>query len=267
VSRKGLVLNASDADHAALAGKLAVVVGGNQGIGAAIAVALARAGCRLVIAARDEQRLAQARQDAEQAGGADVDARFLDVTSVDGIREFASAVIAEHEVPTVLVNSAGGAIHKPILEVSVEDWDRIMATHLRGTFFVGQAFGKAMVEHGYGKIINLSSTWASTYVPGRSVYATAKAGVSHLTTAMAVEWAHAGVNVNAIAPTSTTTPRVVERMASDPDNTQYMLARIPMGRFATPDDIVGAALFLASPASDFVTGQTLYVDGGWQHAK
>lgn len=250
-----------------LSGKLAVVVGGSQGIGAAIAVGLARAGCRLVIAARDEQRLASSKARAEEGARDVVDVRTVDVTSIDSIHALADGVLADHGTPTILVNSAGGSIRKPILDVTVEDWNQLIDTHLRGTFFVDQAFGRAMVDAGYGKIINMSSTWASTIAPGRSVYATAKAGIGHLTASMAVEWAPAKVCVNAIAPTSTTTPRVLKRIATDPDQSSFAVSRIPMGRLAAPEDMVGAALFLASPASDFITGHTLYVDGGWQHSK
>ena len=250
-----------------LTGKLALVVGGNQGIGAAIAIGLARAGCRLVITARNAQRLAEVKAQAEEVAGDVVDTRTVDVTSVGSIRALAQGVLADHGTPTVLVNSAGGALRKPILDVTVQDWDQLIDTHLRGTFFVGQAFGRAMVDAGYGKIINMSSTWASTIAPGRSVYATAKAGISHLTASMAVEWAEANVCVNAIAPTSTATPRVLKRMETDPDQASFAVSRIPMRRLAVPQDMVGAALFLASPASDFITGQTLYVDGGWQHSK
>ena len=250
-----------------LAGTLAVVVGGNQGIGAAIAVALAEAGCRLVITARNATRLAETKAQASEVARDEVDARVVDVTSTESIAALTKGVLADHGVPTILVNSAGGTIRKPILQVTPEDWDLVIDTHLKGTFFVGQAFGRSMVGAGYGKIINLSSTWASTFSPGRSVYATAKAGVGHLTAAMAIEWAPSGVRVNAIAPTSTITPRVEERLRVDPQKADFATSRIPMGRQATPADIVGTALFLASPASDFITGQTIYVDGGWQHAK
>jgi NAD(P)-dependent dehydrogenase (short-subunit alcohol dehydrogenase family) len=244
-------------------GALAVVVGGNQGIGAAIAEGLAAAGCALVLGARDEQRLAATR---ERIGG-EVDVATLDLRSVASIRAFADGVLATHGTPRILVNSAGGALHKPVLDVTEADWDALHETHLKGAFFLSQAFGGAMVAAGYGKIIHLSSTWASVYTPGRSVYAAAKAGLGHLTTALAIEWAPAGVCVNAIAPTSTLTPRVVERLRSEGKRPDEPVPGIPMGRRATPEDIVGTALFLASPASDFITGQTIVVDGGFQHAK
>jgi NAD(P)-dependent dehydrogenase (short-subunit alcohol dehydrogenase family) len=250
-----------------LDGALAVVVGGNQGIGAAIALGLAENGCRIVLAARDTERLEETRREVERITAAAVDTRVVDITSIESIDEFSTAVVKDRGTPTVLINSAGGALYRPILEVTTEDWDTLINTHLRGTFFMCQAFGRHMVEVGYGKIVNMSSTWASTTAPGRSVYATAKAGVSHLTASMAVEWATSNVCVNAIAPTATVTPRVARLYAQEPDQFERARARIPMGRLATPEDVVGAALFLSSPLSDFVTGHTLYVDGGWHHSK
>lgn len=260
-------MTTNDLDHD-FGGKLAVVVGGNQGIGAAIAAGLARAGSRIVIVGRDQRRLVEARKRVRRANrNVDVDTCVADVSSIESIANMTEHVMAEHGAPAILVNSAGGTIHKPAFEVTVPEWDQLINTHLRGTFFVSQAFGQVMAEMSYGKIINMSSTWASTVQSGRSVYATAKAGVSHLTSALAIEWATYGIRVNAIAPGPTMSPRVRERMNSDPEAAKSILERIPLGRFGTPEDIVGAAIFLASPASDFVTGHTLYVDGGWRTSK
>jgi 2-deoxy-D-gluconate 3-dehydrogenase len=121
-----------------------------------------------------------------------------------------------------------------------------------------------MIERGYGKIINLSSTWSVSTDMGKSVYGAAKAGVSYLTAALSTEWAPLGVRVNAIAPTSTLTENTARSFSENEARAQKLLSRIRLGRFAEPSDLVGAAVFLASPASDFITGQTLFVDGGWQ---
>jgi 2-deoxy-D-gluconate 3-dehydrogenase len=221
----------------------------------------------VILAGRDLDRLAAAKAQIDVGPNAGVDVRQVDVRSVDSIDSLAAEVQSHFGPLGILVNSAGGTLHKPALEVTSDEWDDLIDTHLRGTFFACQAFGRIMVEAGYGKIINLSSTWASTVTAGRSVYATAKAGVSHMTSALATEWAHFGVRVNAIAPTATTTPRVLDRMADDEKRIEEVTRKIPLGRLANPGDIVGAALFLASVASDFVTGHTLYVDGGWRASK
>lgn len=261
------MVDASGAMTVDLHGTTSVVIGGNQGIGEAIAVALASSGSRVVLAARDEDRLATAASRVEQAGGHPATTRRLDLADTDEVAAFAAEVVASHGAPTVLVNSAGGALHKPAFEVTVADWDQLHDTHVRGTFFACQAFGRPMADRGYGKIVNLSSTWATTTAPGRSVYCTAKAGVGHLTAALAIEWAPHGIRVNAIAPTSTRTPRVVDRLEREPGAADWATQRIPLGRLAETDDVTGAALYLASSASDFVTGHTIAVDGGWIPAK
>jgi 2-dehydro-3-deoxy-D-gluconate 5-dehydrogenase len=245
---------------------VSVVIGGTAGIGSAIAVGLARSGSTVVVAGRDRGRLDQTRELAAQAGGR-AHAEEVDVTSSDSVAALAETVAARYGVPRVLVNSAGVMVTKPALELTVDDWDLVHATQLRGPFLACQAFGRQMADVGYGKIVNLSSTWAFTVGQGRSSYCAAKAGLTHLTTALACEWAPLGVRVNAVAPTVTRTPEAEKRLASDPEREAYVVGRIPMGRIAEPADVVGAALFLASTASDFVTGETILVDGGWRAFK
>jgi NAD(P)-dependent dehydrogenase (short-subunit alcohol dehydrogenase family) len=249
-----------------LKGRLAVVIGAGQGIGAAIAVAFARAGADVVLGGRSVERLADTLSQASAAGTA-VSCGEVDVASPESIGRLANRVLATGRVPAILVNSAGGGGVKPAFEVTLEDWDQVHNVHLRGTFLACQAFGRAMADKGYGKIINLSSTWAATVCANRSVYCSAKAGVGHLTAALGVEWAPYGIRVNALAPTATRTPTIEKRLAADPARAEYLRKGIPLGRLALPEDLTGAAVFLASPASDFVTGQTLFVDGGWQYAK
>ena len=163
----------------------------------------------------------------------------------------------------MLVNCAGFGFTKPALDTGEEDWDRLVGTHLKGTFFCCQSLGRLMIERGYGKIINLSSTWSTSTDMGKSVYGAAKAGVSYLTAALSAEWAPLGVRVNAIAPTSTLTESTSRSFRENEARAQKLLSRIKLGRFAEPSDLVGAAIFLACAASDFVTGHTLFVDGGW----
>lgn len=250
-----------------LSGTVAVVIGASQGIGAAIAVALAASGSQVIAAARNTEGLERTRAASAPASAHPVDVRTVDVTTPDSIAALAEAVTAAHGAPTILVNSAGGALSKPAFDVTVGEWDDLMHTHVRGTWLACQAFGRAMARAGYGKIINLSSTWAVTVAPNRSAYAVAKAAVDHMTAALATEWAPVGIRVNAIAPTATLTPRVVAHVSGDPARERHITDRIPLGRLATTGDVVGSALFLASRAADFVTGHTLFVDGGWRASK
>ncbi len=161
----------------------------------------------------------------------------------------------------ILVNNAGVTVAKPAWETTEDEWDSMVNTGFKGLFFSCQIIGSIMKEHGYGKIINLSSTFSRSIIPGRSVYAAVKAGVSHLTEALAMEWASSGIRVNALAPIAVLTPSRAHILQGDV--LKKILSRIPLGRLAIPDDLVNASIYLASPASDFVTGHTLLVDGGW----
>jgi 2-deoxy-D-gluconate 3-dehydrogenase len=177
-----------------------------------------------------------------------------------------SRLVKGKDLKLVLVNCAGFGFTKPALAVTEDDWDQLVDLHVKGTFFCSQSLGRLMIERGYGKIINLSSTWSGSTDLGKSVYGLAKAGVSYLTAALSTEWARFGVRVNAIAPTATLTENTTRSLSEDKARAKRLLGRIKLGRFAEPSDLVGAALFLASPASDFVTGHTLFVDGGWHAA-
>ncbi len=251
-----------------LDGRLAVVTGASQGIGRAFALAYSRAGAEVVLVSRGREKLLEAQRAVEVAGGT-AHIFCADLSKIDDIRRLEQGVLKLFEgrdLGLVLVNSAGFGITKPALDVTEEDWDKVLDVHAKGTFFCCQVFGRRMIERGYGKIINLSSTWSASTDHGKSVYGAAKAGVSYLTAALSTEWAPLGVRVNAIAPTSTLTANTSLAFREDPARAERLRSRIKLGRFAEPSDLVGAALFLASPASDFISGHTLFVDGGWHAA-
>lgn len=254
----------ADLPNFRLDGRVAVVTGASLGIGRAIAEAFARAGAHLILAARNEEKLAEVRGAIVDAGGSAETLR-TDVTRIADLRalgDLVQRVSGERDADIVLVNNAGFGFTKPAFEVTEEDFDLLTDTHLKGTFFCSQQVGRTMVERGYGKIINLGSAWGVTSAPKKVPYCTAKAGVAHMTRALSSEWAPHGVRVNALAPTATLTEFTADVLERDPERAKTIAARIPLGRFAMPGDHIGAALFLASAASDFVSGHILYVDGG-----
>jgi 2-deoxy-D-gluconate 3-dehydrogenase len=248
-----------------LDGRLAVITGASGGIGRAIALAYARSGAEVLLVSRRREKLLDVQRSVETEGGraymirADL-SRLADIRS---LQARVSKLLANRRLGLVLVNNAGFAFTKPAREVTPADWDRVLNLHARGTFFCSQSLGKLMIARGYGKIINLSSTWSRSTDAGKSVYGIAKAAVSYMTEALSTEWAPLGVRVNAIAPTTTLSETTSKTMRENQERARRLLGRIKLGRFAEPADLVGAAIFLASPASDFVTGHVLFVDGGW----
>ena len=245
--------------------RLIVVTGASEGIGRAFAECYARAGAHVVLASRRAEKLERVRQ-AIAAHGAHADVVSTDVTRTDDIRALADAVrrlAGDNERRLVLVNCAGVGFTKPALEVTEREWDALFDVHAKGTFFCAQQLGRIMIERGYGKIINLSSTWSIATDPGKSAYSAAKAAVAQLTAALSTEWAPLGVRVNGLAPSTTMTAFTSGAMAANPERAKRLLSRVKLGRFAQTSDLLGAAIFLASSASDFITGQTLFVDGGF----
>jgi 2-deoxy-D-gluconate 3-dehydrogenase len=255
-----------------LDGRLAIITGASDGIGRTFALAYSRSGAEVVLVSRTREKLLEVQRSVESAGGVAHIIR-ADVSKIEEIRSIEQEVAAliknretDKNLALVLVNCAGFGFTKPALDITEEDWDRILDLHAKGTFFCCQSLGRLMIGRGYGKIINLSSTWSVSTDKGKSVYGAAKAGVSYLTAALSSEWAPLGVRVNAIAPTSTLTESTSRSFRDNEARAQRLLTRIKLGRFADPSDLVGAAVFLASPASDFIAGHTLFVDGGWRAA-
>jgi NAD(P)-dependent dehydrogenase (short-subunit alcohol dehydrogenase family) len=241
-----------------LEGRVALVTGASEGIGKGLAVGIARAGAVVYLGSRRLDQLEKVRTEIEAQGG-QAYAVELDVTDIASVRA-AGNRIADGKLD-ILVNNAATSVNRDAWEITPEDWDRVMNTGPKGVFFCSQVFGSLMRRKGYGKIINLSSTLSRGVVPGASVYATSKAAITHLTRALGAEWASEGIRVNAIAPASTMTPSRSVGMTAERE--ANLVARIPLGRLGTIDDLVPMAVFLAGPESDFITGQTIYVDGGW----
>ncbi|MBA7484278.1 Gluconate 5-dehydrogenase [subsurface metagenome] len=244
-----------------LSGKVAIVTGGNQGIGLAISRGLAEAGAAVIIANRRAEEGKQAAESMKKDGLKAISIP-TDVSDEASIAAMVSNVVKDFGKIDILVNNAGVIIRKPAEEMSREDWDHIMNTNLRGAFFCCQLVGREMIKQKKGKIINISSDASQRAMPERSVYATSKAGVSHLTRCLAVEWAKHNINVNAIGPGPTHTPLNKKYYEENPDKLHQTVQSIPMGRMGDTSDYIGAAVFLASEASNFMTGQTLLVEGG-----
>ncbi len=243
-----------------LTDKVAVVTGASEGIGRAIALGLAEAGADVIISSRREEKLKEVKAEIEKMGRR-AEVCLLDICKLSDIRKLKDFILERFGKVDILVNNAGFAVTKPAWDVTEDEWNLMIDTGFKGLFFSCQIIGSIMRQRGYGKIINLSSTFSRSIVKGRSVYAGIKAGVSHLTEALAFEWAPDGIRVNALAPTAVLTPSRKDTLKGEVLKT--ILSRIPLGRLATPEDLVGGVIYLSSPASDFVTGHTLFVDGGW----
>ncbi len=245
-----------------LSGKIAIITGGNRGIGFSIAKGLARAGATVIIANRT---VAEGQKAAESIKKERLKAAAIpvDLTSLPSINEMVAQVVRDFGKIDILVNNAGIVIRKPAEEFLEEDWDRIMDLNLKGVFFCCQAVAREMMKNRKGKIINISSNVSARVQVIRAAYAASKAGLNHLTRSLAYEWAKYNINVNVLAPTVTITDMNRRYFLEDHrDEFEKYVAQTPMGRVAEPDDYIGTAIFLASDASDFVTGQVVFVDGG-----
>lgn len=245
---------------AAIQNKIAIVTGGGGGIGGAIARRFAREGAKLVVVDIDPETASTVT--AKLAGqGTDAIPLVADVTSKKAISETVKATLDRWHRIDILVNVAGGADRKPVIDMTAADWDHIVDMNLKSVFLCCQAVLPTMLKQKYGKIVNISSIYGFTGNATRSSYAAAKAGVAAFTKSLALEVVNDGINVNAIAPGRVATERV--RSHYSDEAWAAAVAQIPMGRTGTPEEIASAALFLASDENSYVTGQTIHVNGAW----
>jgi NAD(P)-dependent dehydrogenase (short-subunit alcohol dehydrogenase family) len=248
---KGLELN----------GKVAVIIGGSSGIGHTLARGLAEAGADVVPSARRIEQVKTAADEIESRGRKSLRVT-CDVTDRGSLEQLLKATVEAFGKVDILINSAGFNQRNPTLKLSEADWNRLLDTNLTGILRTCQIFGSHMIERGYGRIINIASMGSFLALYEVAAYCASKAGVASLTKSLAIEWARHGVCVNAIAPGYFRTP-LSEKLVTGTPRGQEILLRTPMKRYGELEELVGAAIFLASDAASFVTGTLLVVDGGY----
>ena len=244
-----------------LSGKTAIVVGGTSGLGSAIALGLARSGANVVPTGRREELVFEICAEIESLGRKTL-RETIDVSSRESIDKFRDAVVAEFGVVDILVNAAGRTERKPTAEVTEESWANILDTNLTGTLRVCQSFYEPLKKSGAGKIVNIASLTSFVAFHEVAAYSASKAAVLMLTKNLGCEWAKDGINVNALVPGVFPT-ELNEKLLNGTERGREILMRTPMNRFGKPEELVGAAIFLASDAASFITGQSIAIDGGY----
>ena len=245
-----------------LTGKVAVVTGGSRGLGQYFARALAQAGADVAITSRTLEALEQTRTEIAAMGRTPLPC-VLDTRKVETIQPMVDRVLARFGRIDILVNNAGCNVRKSAVDMTPEDWDTVVGTILRGAFFVSTAVARsAMIPQQHGRIVNIGSGTALFGMPGISPYCAARGGMTQMTKALAAEWAPLGITVNVLAPGWFNTPQTAI-LYDNPEWVASTVARIPAGRTGLPHDMDGAVVFLGSDASAYVTGQLLFVDGGF----
>lgn len=247
-----------------LTGKVALVTGSSRGIGRAMALGLANYGADVVIVSRNYNECREAASEIRGVGRRALTLQ-CDVTKKDEVESLVTKAVEEYGKIDILVNNAGMNIRKLLVDYAEEDWDKVLNTNLKGIFIVGQAVAKQMMAQGYGKIINISSILGGIGLPNQCAYASSKGGINQLTKVMAIELAPYNIYVNAIAPAYIKTP-MVEAWLSDPERYRNIVSNTALKRVGETEDLIGPIVFLASNASNYITGHILYVDGGWTAA-
>lgn len=249
-------------DQFKLDGQAALVVGGNRGLGLEIAKALAEAGAAVAIAGRDAQRNQAARDLLADSYSSPCQALECDVTDSAQVAATVAAATREFDKIDILVNSAGINVRGAIEDVSLEDFEKVQRVNVTGTWLMSREVVPVMKRHGYGRIVNIASMLSLVAIAERTPYATSKGAVLQLTRALAIELAQQKINVNAILPGPFATEMNLP-LTNDPEKFQAFVAKIPMGRWGELREIGALALYLASPASSYVTGAGFSIDGGW----
>lgn len=252
---------ANPLERFAVTGRRALVTGGSKGIGAEAAVVLAQAGADVAIVGRDREGLQTTAAQIEAAGRRCVVIE-ADMRTTEGPLHAAQAALEAFGTVDILVNNAGIARIAPILESPLADWEETIAVNLRAPYLLAQALAPKMIEQRRGKIINVSSQAGVVAIEGHASYAASKGGLNMLTKVMALEWGPYNIQVNAVAPTVILTPMGTQ-VWGDPAKAEPMLAKIPLRRFGQPVEVADLILFLASSASDLITGETILIDGGY----
>lgn len=241
--------------------KIAIVTGGNKGIGKGISLCLANAGADVVVTGRTPHELEQVSSEIEKMGGRSLPI-VMDVTQKQSVDSMVQQTLKKFGRIDILVNNAGVSEVLPAEEHTEEIWDSIIDTNLKGVFLCAQSVGKVMIDQKSGNIINISSQAGVVGLLNHAAYCASKGGVNLLTKVLALEWAKYNIRVNAIAPTVIRTP-MVDKVFADPEVRAELVKKIPLGTFGEVEDVAGAVIFLVSDASKMVTGHVLLVDGGW----
>ncbi|HZG72544.1 MAG TPA: glucose 1-dehydrogenase [Chondromyces sp.] len=248
-----------------LTGKNAIVTGAGRGIGKSIAIGLAEAGANVVLCSRTEAELLEVA-DQIRSYGRQALVVPCDIKKVEDIQHVVDTTISELGTIDILINNAGMTIKKSAEEYDLEDWNNIIGVNLTGVFLFAQLVGRQMIQQKQGKIINISSVASETALKGSIAYCASKGGVNMVTKTLAFEWAKYGIQVNGIAPAYIETPLVEAIKQKREELARAVEERTPLNRMGRPDELVGAAIFLASEASSYMTGETIFLDGGWKAA-
>jgi NAD(P)-dependent dehydrogenase (short-subunit alcohol dehydrogenase family) len=244
-----------------LTDKIALVTGAGRGVGRTVAIALAAAGADIVASARTAPEI-EALCTEVRSLGRRAEAVVTDVTVEASCEQLIATTVDRLGGLDILVNNAGINVRKPVLELSLAEFQRVLDTNLTGYFLCVRAAGRHMVAQRSGKVINISSILGQVALATQAAYASSKGAIEQLTKVLALEWAQANVQVNAIGPAYLET-ELTRSLFEDPERNRFITERTPMGRWGQPHELAGAVIFFASRASDYITGQTLMVDGGW----
>lgn len=243
-----------------LSGKVAIVTGGGRGIGRAIALGLAGAGASVVVSSRTQKEIEAVAGEIQKLGGKSI-AVVTDLTINEQLETLVNSVVREFGKIDILVNNAARSFLRSLLDLREDGWDKVFNTNVKAVWLLSRAVARKMIERKSGKIINITTVGAEKAELGMAAYGCSKAALKMLTRCMAREWAQYGIQVNAVGPGLTRTD-FSKPIWSNPEVAKHVAAAIPMGRLAEPEEIVGSVLFLASDAAQFLTGHSIYVDGG-----